>query len=447
MPLLIALLGLLAISINLYTTSFALSSSSSDTEILVTAPMQRYPGLAEHIKPYVGHLYYCRGDGYAPGDCNSYRITSAHHQNRKWNLVPQPRYGLEHASTKKKLRFWLPKREGEHDDFIASLLRSDASACVDSVEIVHDGDANSNDLFSEWWTDGGIYRAMGKARVMLSGEPWDIDFKRDGVESGILLQFNRKSADVWYSYWPGEYGANCDIYSNPRCLFFPEFVNMTYANELKGTRDSIGALFISDCEAHFAATRSKFVEELAKYIKMDSYGGCTITGTVHVEENSIEFKKLIPGIENPSKYMKKVAVTSTYRFSLGFENNINEDYLSEKFYHALWAGNVPLIFGAPNVDEYSPFPLSFINCLDFASPKILAEYIKFLNSNEEFYQKYMKGKDTKTLSDSFISLHTVSSANTNGANSTFCRIVAEYKRRYLSYKDGSYLLSSTHSKN
>jgi len=57
------------------------------------------------------------------------------------------------------------------------------------------------------------------------------------------------------------------------------------------------------------------------------------------------------------KYENKIAELSLSRFTLVFENTRGiDDYVTEKLSHALLAGSVPVIWGAPNVRDWLPSP-------------------------------------------------------------------------------------------
>ena len=94
-----------------------------------------------------------------------------------------------------------------------------------------------------------------------------------------------------------------------------------------------------------------------------------------------------------------------YRFYLSFENSNCRDYITEKFFHnalqsvALSHINsqyfsrrnrvVPIVMGAPKSDvtRVAP-PHSFIHIDDFASPRELGAYLKYLSINTTAYKEY-----------------------------------------------------------
>jgi hypothetical protein len=72
----------------------------------------------------------------------------------------------------------------------------------------------------------------------------------------------------------------------------------------------------------------------------------------------------------------KMAIMKRFDFSLAFENSIEKDYVTEKFFEPLIAGCVPVYLGAPNIDEFAPGDDCYVNVQDFANPKDLSEFLK-----------------------------------------------------------------------
>jgi hypothetical protein len=56
----------------------------------------------------------------------------------------------------------------------------------------------------------------------------------------------------------------------------------------------------------------------------------------------------------------KLCVLRHYRYALVLENTREPDYVTEKVYHALLVGAVPLFEGAPNAAAFVPTPTSFV---------------------------------------------------------------------------------------
>jgi hypothetical protein len=138
------------------------------------------------------------------------------------------------------------------------------------------------------------------------------------------------------------------------------------------------AAFISNCGA--SNHRLEYLQEMMKHVQVDSYGACA--NNKH-------------GGEKGSKggwFKSKLELLRKYKFTLAFENGNIIDYVSEKLFMPLVAGSVPVVMGAPNAIDYAPSDHSIIETKDFASAKALAEYLKFLDENDDEYQKYLDWK-------------------------------------------------------
>ncbi|KAH9588873.1 Glycosyl transferase family 10 [Trypanosoma melophagium] len=50
----------------------------------------------------------------------------------------------------------------------------------------------------------------------------------------------------------------------------------------------------------------------------------------------------------------KLCVFRKYKYAMAPENSREKDYVTEKVYHALLSGAIPLYWGAPNIDDFLP---------------------------------------------------------------------------------------------
>lgn len=116
--------------------------------------------------------------------------------------------------------------------------------------------------------------------------------------------------------------------------------------------------------------RDAYVEELGKYINVDVYGSC---GT-HVCPR-----------EKTEKCLKEFA--QKYKFFLAFENTVCKDYVTEKFFRTLKYNIVPVVFGGANYERIAP-PGSYIDALNFKSPKHLAFFLSGVGRNFKLYSSY-----------------------------------------------------------
>ncbi|KAK6485987.1 alpha-(1,3)-fucosyltransferase 4-like [Huso huso] len=119
-------------------------------------------------------------------------------------------------------------------------------------------------------------------------------------------------------------------------------------------------------------TRVKYYIRLRRHIPIDVYGG----QGMELSNNSI------------------VQTVSQYKFYLAFENSQHPDYITEKLWrNAFMSSAVPVVLG-PGRANYELFlpPDSFIHIDDFRSPKVLADYLNFLDKNPKLYKKYFMWK-------------------------------------------------------
>ena len=85
---------------------------------------------------------------------------------------------------------------------------------------------------------------------------------------------------------------------------------------------------------------------------------------------------------------------SKYKFYFSAENNFCNQYITEKYWSTPFRTNaVPIVLGGSSYsDPELAIPGSFINAMDFQTPKDLVEYIKKVDSNDTLYNSYFKWK-------------------------------------------------------
>ncbi|KAG7582529.1 Glycosyl transferase family 10 [Arabidopsis suecica] len=147
------------------------------------------------------------------------------------------------------------------------------------------------------------------------------------------------------------------------------------------TEKALAAAFISNCAAR--NFRLQALEALMEAnVKIDSYGGCH---------------------RNRDGSVEKVEALKRYKFSLAFENTNEEDYVTEKFFQSLVAGSVPVVVGAPNIEEFAPSPDSFLHIKQMDDVKAVAKKMKYLADNPDAYTQTLRWKH-EGPSDSFKAL-------------------------------------------
>jgi len=120
------------------------------------------------------------------------------------------------------------------------------------------------------------------------------------------------------------------------------------------------------------------VELLKRHIDVDVFGSC---GTKQCGRNN----------EHHSDQCKEM-LERDYRYYLSFENSFCNGYVTEKFYKGLDLDLIPIVMGGSDYTNRAP-PNSYINVLDFETPKDLADYLIRLANNETEYQQYFWWKD------------------------------------------------------
>jgi alpha-1,3-fucosyltransferase len=134
------------------------------------------------------------------------------------------------------------------------------------------------------------------------------------------------------------------------------------------------AWIVSKCNA--SSNRDEYVQQLSQYIKVDIYGAC----------GPLECK---PWLSDQCFEM----VERNYKFYLAFENSLCRDYVTEKLIKTMQYDIIPVVFGGANYLDFVP-PNSYINALQFQSPKSLALHLKNVGSNESLYNSYLQWKRT-----------------------------------------------------
>lgn len=68
------------------------------------------------------------------------------------------------------------------------------------------------------------------------------------------------------------------------------------------------------------------------------------------------------------------------------------DYVTEKYIQALEAGSVPLVIGAPNVEEFAVAPNSMLVIRDLQDVPAVAQRVQQLLANETAYSEMLAWK-------------------------------------------------------
>ncbi|XP_016556478.2 glycoprotein 3-alpha-L-fucosyltransferase A isoform X2 [Capsicum annuum] len=147
------------------------------------------------------------------------------------------------------------------------------------------------------------------------------------------------------------------------------------------TENALAAAFISNCGARNFRLQALEVLEREK-IKIDSFGSCH-----HNRDGNVD----------------KVETLKRFKFSFAFENSNEEDYVTEKFFQSLVAGSIPVVIGAPNIQDFAPSPNSLLHIKELKDAETVANTMKYLAANPSAYNE-MLGWKVEGPSDSFKAL-------------------------------------------
>ena len=147
-------------------------------------------------------------------------------------------------------------------------------------------------------------------------------------------------------------------------------------------KDKTGLIMVA--YSHCETVRTEYIRQLMKFVQVDSYGACLRNKQGLVERFT----------SKDYKYQKAIQQRQ-YKFSLVFFNQDCDYFVDSSLDHAWSAGTVPVVMATDKLNEFLPGPYlnhSVIKVRDFKSPKLLADYLKYLGNNEAEYNKYLEWK-------------------------------------------------------
>ena len=134
--------------------------------------------------------------------------------------------------------------------------------------------------------------------------------------------------------------------------------------------------FIAWIASHCHEERDVIVAALMRHFPIDVYGKC---GRKFQQDRKC------------ARYSKRCEfLLSQYRFVLAFENSMCKDYVTEKYWNAVYRGSIPIVYGGSNYDQKLVVPTSFINVNDFKSIADLAKHITHVNQSRDAFLSYQK---------------------------------------------------------
>jgi hypothetical protein len=176
------------------------------------------------------------------------------------------------------------------------------------------------------------------------------------------------------------------------------YMNESLSNTLRPWKDLVkGASFIaSSCHTNYVGfRRNNYVISLRDAgFRVDGLGGCLST------ENNMDPYGVPIVIEKRPRdigllHNSKMDPQSRYMFHLAFENTIEDGYVTEKLFDALYAGTVPVYLGdAKTARHLLPDPMAAIFVEDYPDMAALARYLISLTEDEAAYERHRVWRQT-----------------------------------------------------
>ena len=168
--------------------------------------------------------------------------------------------------------------------------------------------------------------------------------------------------------------------------FFQEFRKGQYSPKIQSLRNHPKVEF---CNFFYSNPRPKeriiFCQKLMNYKRVDCPG------------------KVLKNMESIDSSGGKMQFLKKYKFTIAFENHSAVNYTTEKIYHPLLVGSIPIYWGNPKVAEFFN-PESFVNCHDYDSFEEVIERVIEIDNDDSLYEKYISAPPI--LKDSKINLIT-----------------------------------------
>ena len=164
--------------------------------------------------------------------------------------------------------------------------------------------------------------------------------------------------------------------------YFKQLQENKYYTDIKKIRETPKTKFCAFLyKNRHARHRIQFCRKLQKYKWVDCLGD--VLHNTDIDESQKRFVK--------DWHYQQINIYKDYKFVIAFENNSYPGYVCEKIAAALYAGCVPIYWGAGNVGEYIN-PKAFINVNDFSSFDECIDYVKKVDNDDNLYQQYITAK-------------------------------------------------------
>jgi hypothetical protein len=196
---------------------------------------------------------------------------------------------------------------------------------------------------------------------------WTLSFRQDSEVSigsyGILIQRNSKSPTSYNNPDLRRILTDANIPVTNMYLENRIFMNYRF-------RHKHALWFVSNCSPK---RRLEYYEQLKLHYPIEAFGVCV--------ENKCDKNK---HCESEQSHLAL--------FYLAFESQTCTDYITEKFWRALYYGMIPIVLG-PSKQSYLDLGVpesAFIHIDDYQSAASLAKYLQRISNNYFLYRQYFQ---------------------------------------------------------
>ena len=254
------------------------------------------------------------------------------------------------------------------------------------------------------------------------------------ARTDMLLSYTSLS-DVWLTH-------NFELRSHPDELCWNQR-NFAYASTFYDrcfppvpTRTTLpekqfAAVFISKCrDEEGARVRTRYVTALIDEMRRLARPGRRVMSFGRCFAGPEDSQSAGVGYTAESVKLKIEAIKKV-KFVLAFENSWRHGYATEKQYHALLGGAVPVVWAAPDVEaDFMPGRNFAVNAVDFATPEALARFLVGLDNDDDAYLSRFAWRSTPSLMNPLWPLLDAWDLTGGGSDSIACRLAVVYLREY-----------------
>ena len=239
------------------------------------------------------------------------------------------------------------------------------------------------------------------AAITAQGSPFLFDRLKDrdfADNIDVFFHYDPFKADVWLPWLPCRIRTVGALHIDTFAFSVPEEElwtrRLTRSRDFYGHHDHQIVTFVSNCDENRLET-IRFLESSSPHyhnLKMDHYGKCN--RNVNNIPDSHKSQKEVGG-NYVNVFAQKMEILKNYRMTLVFENAQDIPYyVTEKIFHALASGTLPIYSGTPSEHVMQLLPCK--NCVifvdQFSGLDELSEHLHHLMNNRTAYMKYFEWK-------------------------------------------------------